>query len=149
MRQDSDYHTLSLMSHKSSRPAKNICAAEILATSKALDKDYILSSTLTIFLYMDIPLVPALDTKGIHTSLSTQRNYLNRSIRSYVNCIRFELENGKVYRITWIPGEQNLADPSTKTDSSLTQALHLMMCSGMIPLQFPTAESISTDKFLG
>ena len=49
----------------------------------------------------------------------------------------------------WIPGKANLADPGTKRDSSLTEALKILLMTGKISLDLSEAEVRSTDRPLG
>lgn len=63
------------------------------------------------------------DSKGLFTSLSTQRNYIDEPIRAELNFIWYEYENGNVDSIVGIPGKVNLTDPGTKMESPLTQPL--------------------------
>lgn len=98
---------------------------------------------------MEIELLIALDSKDLFSSLSTQRNSIDRSIRADVNVIRFEFETKSVSKIYWIPGKMNLSDPGTKADSPLIPALQLLLHTGKIPIEFPTAESRSSGRSLG
>lgn len=149
MEQNSVFHTLSWISHKSKRPVKSIGAAEILAAFEAIDEGKTLSKAFSSLLGIAVGLIIALDTKNLYTSLSTRRNSIDRSIRADVNVIRYEFETRNVNRITWIPGNFNLADPGTKTDSPPTQTLQLMLCSSRLPIAFDKSESSSCDRFLG
>lgn len=56
-------------------------------------------------------------SKDIFTSLSTQNNSIDKSIRGYVNVIRYGYDSGNMYSIVWIPVKVNLSDPGTKTDT--------------------------------
>ena len=90
------------------------------------------------------------DSKDLFSSLSTQRQSIDRSIRGDVACIRFEFQVHNINYITWIPGSINLADPLTKTDSPLTDALVLTLFTGRLAIDFEsTAETKSSDKFYG
>lgn len=91
-----------------------------------------------------------LDSKDLYTSLATQRQSVDRSVRADVNYIRYHFEVGNANRICWIPGQLNLADPGTKSDSPLTPALQLLLISGRLPFGFPELESTnSKEKPLG
>ena len=95
-------------------------------------------------------LIVVLDSKDLYTSLSTQRKSIDRSVRADVNYIRYQFEISNANRICWIPGRLNLADPGTKPDSPLIQALQLLLFSGILPFGFPQMESTSAaDKPLG
>ena len=96
-----------------------------------------------------VDLIVCTDSKDIFKTLSTQRNSVDRSIRSDVNVIRYDFETKQVNYIIWIPGATNLADPGTKPDSSLTSALQLLMFTGKIPIDLTGAEVRSTNLPLG
>ena len=49
----------------------------------------------------------------------------------------------------WIPGNFNLADPGTKTDSNLSQSLQLLLATGQISFDFNEAIFQSSDQFTG
>lgn len=74
-----------------------------------------------------IELVIVVDSKYLFTSLSTQKNSINRSNRADVNVIHFEFETGSVDEMVWTPGSVNLADPSTKRDNQLNDTLQLTL----------------------
>ena len=147
--QGSVFYVLSWMSHKSKRPTKSIGAAEILAASEAIDEGKTLKRALSTLLRITVPLIVAVDSKDLYTSLSTRRNSIDKSIRADVNVIRFEYEVGNVDIMCWLPGSVNPADPGTKTDSPLTQALQLLMHSGTIPHDLSRHETRRFDRSLG
>ena len=95
---------------------------------------------------MDIKLQTCVDSKDMFTSLSTQRNSIDRSIRSDVAFIRFEFQVGSVDKITWIPGKLNLADVLTKPDSPLTEALQLTLFPGKLQLDFDGQSKTKTSE---
>ena len=146
---DSIFHTLSWSSRKSKRPVKSIGAAETLAAGEAIDEGKILARVYSKLFGMQVKLSVALDTKDLYNSFSTQRNSIDKSIRSDVNVIRYEFETKNVNNIYWIPGKLNLADPGTKADSPLTQALQLLLHNGKLPYSFDGLESRSTNRSLG
>lgn len=80
------------MSHKSNSPVKSIGAAEILVGTEGIDGGKILKTLFSVTYRMNIPLHIVLDTKDISTSLSSQRNSIDESIRADVNIVRFEFE---------------------------------------------------------
>ena len=91
-----------------------------------------------------------MDSRDLFTSLSTQRNSIDRSIRSDVACIRYEFQVGSVDLITWVPGKLNLADVLTKPDSPLTDVLQLTLYTGRIQLDFQSViETKSAEKNYG
>lgn len=139
MKQNVIFRTLSWIPHKSKRPVKSIGAAEILAASEGMDEGKVPSSDICIMLGIDIELSKAVDSKDLLTSLSTQCNSIDRSIRRDENSISYEFETHKVNQIYWIPGVQNLADILTKRDSPLSQPFQLLTYSGLVPIDFPQA----------
>ena len=127
MKNDAIFHTLSWLSHKSKRPVKSVPAAEILASAEAIDEAKMISHAFSEIMNMNIGVHLCVDSKDLFTSLSTQRNSIDRSIRGDVASIRFEFQVGNVNKISWIPGKINLADPLTNKDSQLTDALLVFM----------------------
>lgn len=142
-------HTLSWSSHKSKRPVKSIGAAEILAAGEAIDEGKVLAKAYEVLLGMNIDLLIAVDSKDLFETLSTCRNSIDRSIRADVSVIRYEFETQKVNRIFWIPGKVNLADPLTKPNSPLTQALQLTLFSGDISISLDGHLLRDSDQFTG
>lgn len=73
------FHLLSWSSHKSRRTVRSIRAAEILAAVEAIDEGKILARTLSSIYSSRIPLLLALDSRDLFTSLSTERNSVHMS----------------------------------------------------------------------
>lgn len=90
------FHTISWLSHKSKRPVKSTAAAETLAASEAIDEGKVLKKAFSVLFGFTVPLIIVIDSKDLYTSLSTQRNSIDRSIRADVNIIRFDFEIGNV-----------------------------------------------------
>lgn len=105
--------------------------------------------TFRLLFGVHISLLIALDSQDPFTTLETQRNFIDLSVRADVNCIQFVFETGRFRRIYRIPGSVNLCDPGTKPDSPLTQALQLMQHTGRVPIHFPKSESSLYDHTLG
>ena len=144
------YHAVSWISHKSKRPVKSVPAAEILASSEAIDEAKGIAHAYSEILNIDVRVHLCVDSKNLFTSLSTQRNSVDRSIRGDVACIRFEFQVGNLDQITWIPGKTNLADALTKRDSPLTDALQLTLFSGLLNISYEEcAETKSAEKNYG
>lgn len=120
-----------------------------MAAGEAIDEGKVLAQTLSAILNQHVKLYIALDTKDLYTSLSTKRNSIDKSIRADVNVIRFEFECCNFNRIIWIPDSVNLADPGTKANSPMIDALQLMQFTGSIPLDFIGHESTSSNRSLG
>lgn len=127
MKSCSIYSILSWSSHKNLRPERSISAAEILAAGEAIDEGKMLARTVSSIYNTRIPLVISLDSRDLCTSLSTQRNSVDKSIRCDVNVICHEFDRRNVAKFVGIAGDQKLADPGTKSDSSLMDALRCCM----------------------
>lgn len=150
MKSNSIYHPISWISHKAKRPVKSVPAAEILAAGEGIDEGKAIASAYSELLDMDIRVRLCVDSKDLFTSLSTQRNSIDRSIRGDVGCIRYEFQTGAVEKISWIPGTTNLADPLTKKNSSLTDVLQLTLFSGRICTDFDAvSETKRSEKNFG
>lgn len=149
LKKDSPFYALTWASHKSKRPVRSIGSAEIIAVSEAIDEGKVIKNASSQLLGIDVPLIVATDSKDLYSSLSTQRNSIDKSIRADVNVIRFEFETMAVNTMVWIPGKCNPADPGTKRDSPLAEVLQLMLFTGKIPLSFEEIESTSSNRSLG
>ena len=125
-------------------------AAEILAASEAIDEGKMIAKTVSQLLGIPIPLTILVDSKDLFTSMSTQRNSIDRSIRGDVGCIRFEFQTGNIQNITWIPGKTNIADVLNNTDSFLTEALNLTIGTGKLSIDYTTnSETKCSERNLG
>lgn len=150
MKMGSIFHPISWNSHKSKRPVKSVPAAEILATSEAIDESKMIAHAYMELLNLNVPVHVCVDSKDLFTSLSTQRNSIDRSIRSDVACIRHEFQVGNVDEISWIPGKLNLADVLTKPDSPLTDMLQLTLFTGRLQVDYSEeSETKSTENNYG
>lgn len=148
--EDSIFHCTSWLSHKSKRPVKSVPAAEILAAGEAIDEAKCIAHAYSELLGMHTGIRLCVDSKDLFSSLSTQRNSIDRSIRADVACIRYEFQVRNIEEITWIPGKLNLADVLTKKDSAISEALQLTLFKGRLTLPFESfAESKSSSKNLG
>ena len=150
MRNESIYHAISWMSYKARRPVKSVPFAEIFAAAEGIDEVKTITKAYSELLDMEIKVRIAVDSNDLFTSLSTQKNSIDKSIRGDVSCIRFEFQTGAVETISWIPGQANLADPLTKKDSCLTDALQLTLLTGRLCFNFEEiAESKCSEKNFG
>ncbi len=132
MEKQSICHALSWISHKSKRPVKSVPAAEILAATEGIDEGKMIAQAYSELMAMEIKMQLCVDSKDLFTSLSTQRNSIDRSIRGDVSSIRFEFQTGAVEKISRVPGNVNLADPLTKKDSQLSDLLQLTLYKGRL-----------------
>lgn len=117
------YHSISWLSYKSMLPTKRTTAAEILSAPEAIEEAKIITHSYKQMLQVNVNVQVCVDSKDLFTSLSTQPNSIDRSIRSDVALIRYEFQVGSVHKVTWIPGKLNLADVLTKPDSPPTEVL--------------------------
>ncbi|PXF43473.1 hypothetical protein BWQ96_06766 [Gracilariopsis chorda] len=138
-------HTLSWASRKSRRPVKSIGSAEVLAAGTAIDEVKILFKALSNMFNLDVSLAVVMDSKDFFDIISTCRNASDHSIRADVSVIRYELETQNVNRKVWVPVNCNLANPLTKLNSPLNQALELLLFSGKLPLDPTSSDSRSSN----
>lgn len=109
----------------------------------------VLKRTIAKLLQNDVELIRITDSKDLFSTLSTERNSIDKSIRADVNVIGFEFETKAVDKIICIPGRLNLADPCPKRDSSLSDMLQLLLFTGKLPIDFEEAQVQSNDHPLG
>lgn len=148
--QNSIYHAISWLFPKAKRPTKSVPVTEILATTERIDDVKMIGNTSKEILGIDIATQICVDSKDLFTSLSTQRNSIDRLMRSDIACIRFELQVASIDKITWLPGKLNIADALTKQDSPLTEALRITLYTGKLQLDFEgNTETKSTEKNYG
>lgn len=128
-------------SHRSKLLVSSIGAADILAAGEEIYEGKMLFKSLYTVFSTPVPLVIEHDSKDMFTSLRTQKNSVDKSIRFDVNVIRFAFERRAVDKFVWISGLENLADPGTKSDSPITEAVQLALVDGRLVWDFPTADS--------
>lgn len=68
------------MSKMSKHPVKSVGAAKILTAGEAIDEGKILKSVLSILLVAHLRLFVSLGSRNFFSSLSTQRNSIDKSI---------------------------------------------------------------------
>ena len=147
--QEAVIHLMSWSSHKYKRPVRSIGAAEILAAGEAIDEGKVIKSVIAKVHNFNPDLIVVVDSKDLFTSFSTKRNSIDKSIWPDVNVIRFEFETRNVDKLIWILGLLNLADPGTMRESSLSDALQLMLYSGKVPFDFTESEKCSANRSFG
>ena len=133
---DSIFHVISWSSSLSKRPAKSSGSAEILAASIAVDEGMLLSAAFSVLLGTRIPVIVIVDSKDLFDSLTSCHIPEDRSIRADVQLIRYYFETKQIDKVVWVPGSANLADPLTKKDSPLSDALQLLLFQGSMPFDF-------------
>ena len=141
--------TLSWISHKSQRPAKSVTSAETLAAGEAIDGGKVLVKAIEELLCTEVKLAIDVDFKVLFTTLNTCRLASDRSIRGDLSSIRFEFAIENVSSMTWVPGKVNFADPGTKPDNPLIQALQLLLESSCLPFDFTDAITLSSNLSTG
>ena len=114
MKKNSIYHIVSWVSHKAKPPVKSVPAAEIFTAAEGIYEGKTLARAYSELLDIDIKVRLCVDSKDLFTSLSTQKNSIDKAIQGDVGCIRFEFQTGAVDMVSWIPGNINLADPLTE-----------------------------------
>lgn len=124
-------------------------AAEILAAAESIDKARMISHAYNKLLGVRVHFQVCVDSKDLFTSLSTQRSFIDRSIRSDVAYIRYEFQLGNVDKITWLPDSLNLDDDLTKLDSPLTDVLQLTLYIGLQLDLGDVAETKTAEKNFG
>lgn len=140
---------LSWISHKSHRPVKSIEAAKILVVPYEIDEGMILKRLFRAILGLRINFVVALDSRELSTSLLTQYNSIDKSIRADVNCICYKSDVINCNERISFPENGNLADPGTKTDSPLTQAPLSTLSHGRISVDLSAHESRRSGRSFG
>lgn len=141
----STFQVLSSSSHKSKFPVHSTGAAQILAAGEAVDEGKVLRDGVQILMDTTVALWISVDSKGLYTSLSTQRTSIDKSSCADLNIIRFDFETESISRMFWIPGRCNRSDPGTKQDSPLQDTLNLGLYTGRIFIYFPNMESGSSN----
>lgn len=71
------FHTIPWISHKFKRPLKSTSAAEIFATSEAIDEAKVIENTNKGLLGITLTVCIVLNTKGLCRSLSTQKQSID------------------------------------------------------------------------
>lgn len=105
-----------------------------------------LKRTYSMLLGISIELVVVHDSKDLYVSLAKQRQSVDSSVCAEVNFIRYQFETSNADRICWIPGRFSIAEPGTKTDSSLIQAILLLLFSRKLPFGFSELEVTKCKK---
>lgn len=142
-------HIVSWSSLKAHRPVRSTAAAETIAADEGIDIGKSLASVYSLLLRMPTALIIVVDSKDLFTTLTTQRQSVDRSIRGDIGVIRFEFETRNVSRIIWIPGKTNPADIGTKFDSPLTDAVAQLLATGKFPLHLENLETCASNRSLG
>lgn len=103
-----------------------------LAADEGIEDAKVIASAYSELMDMDIGVRLFADSKDLFTSLPTQKNSIDRSIRDGFGSIRYEFQSGAVEEISWIPRSTILVDPPTKKVSSLTDVRQLTIFSSRI-----------------
>lgn len=143
------FHVISWASHKAHRPERSTDAAETLAAGEGIDTGKIIVKVYKLLLQVKLDLVITVNSKDLYTTLTAQRQSVDRPIRGDVGVLRFEVDVKNVSKVAWIPGKLNPADIGTKLDSQLTLVIAQMLATGRIPFSTDRTISCSSDDSLG
>lgn len=121
-------------------------ATKILAASEGIDLAKEIAARYSDLLNMNIRVHLLVDSKDSFTTSSTKRNYIDRSSRGDVDAIPFEFVTGTVNKISWIPGQRNLADVFTKLDSPLTEFLELALFTSRLPIDLEKVKELKSSN---
>lgn len=88
------------------------------------------------------------DSKDLYSTLTTQRNSVDKSVRGAVNFIIIVIQ-AKPDFMGWIPGSCSPAYIGSKQNNSLTNATTLILATGSIPVDLSSAEVKSNQTRLG
>lgn len=138
------YRAVSWVFHKAKRPVRSAPAAKVFAAAEGIDEGKIVRNAYYELLDVHVKLFVCVDSEDLFSSISTQKNSVDKSIRGDVAGIRFEFEGITVDSVPEFPGSTNLADPLTKKDSSLTETLRLTLSTGRLCTDF---DAVSETKF--
>ena len=127
----------------------SIASTDILAAFEAIDEGKFILEAFNDLIERNLDLWIAFDSKCLFSSLSTWRIATDRSIRGDVSPIQYEFGPMTISKVIWIPGPANIDDRGTKTDSSLTQSLQLLMVDGKISFDYKDTVMQSSDRFTG
>lgn len=133
---DSIYHVLFWSSHKSKRPGLYIGTAEIIAAGEIINEGKMLATTASSLHSSRVSLLIALYSKDMFTSLSTQRNGMDKPIHEDKNYIWHAFECRNVLNSIWIRRKEHLADPGINRDIPLNDSLRLALFDGRLPTDF-------------
>lgn len=139
-------HPLECSSQKLQRPIRSVGAAETLACEETIDGGKVLARSVGFCLGIDVELTVVLDSKDLFDCLYKQRSNFDMFIRAGLRAIRHEIEMSSVRRFIWILSRENLAEPGSKSNSPLADALRLLMTTARLPLSFSAAASRFVDR---
>lgn len=117
--------------------------------AEAIEEGKTLKYTLNKILKMEIPLWVIVDSKYLHTTLSTTQNSIGKNIRAHVNVIRFHFDVRNVDHIVWFPRRINLTDTVTKLTSPLSEVLKNTLLTGHLKMDFTESEFNSYNLSFG
>lgn len=140
------YHTVSWTSRKYKPPVKSVAVGKILAAGEGRDEENMLKRSYVLLHRLKIELLVLLEAKDFYTALSTQRQFVNRSVGADANYILYQFGIGNADGTCWIPDRLCLADSGIKTDSLLTKALQLLLFIGAKFSKFQNLKLLSQRK---
>ena len=129
------FHTIGYVSRSQKRLSQSSAAAETIAAT--MEFGYA-SNLQRAYLQLNgsrLPLTLVLDSKGLHTSFSTEREPRDPSVMSDVAILREAYVTGEIDVIAWVPGTENPADPLKKPHPGHTaDILAFMLSEGRLPV---------------
>ena len=108
--------------------------AEILAAASSTDRSVLRAEGLRKILNpcIALPLTIALDSLGLHETISTLHEGKDYRLRPTVSRLRDSFEAGEISELIWIPGSRNIADALTKRNIVIQKLLDKFLNNGEI-----------------
>lgn len=103
-------HVISWSSHKSRRPVKSTGAAETFAAGEGIETRKLLADAYCTLLQAAIDRTIVVDCKDLYTTLTTERQSIDRPTRGDIGVIRYEFEMRNAAKVTLLPGKINPTD---------------------------------------
>ena len=126
------FYTLTQHSKRAKRSVQSVTSTQVLGTSAAADKSFILKSAYCKLLGVNVGLPVIVDTKVLCDTISAKRLPTDKAIKGDVASTRYDFEACQIDHTIWVPGKFNLADPMTKRDSPIESSLHDTLSSGAL-----------------
>lgn len=136
-----------LSSWKSRRPVKSVASPETLSAGESIDEWKVIFKALNEVLKLNTGLWIADYSKGLFSTMHTCIIVTDRLIRGDINSIGLQFATKTISRMIWAPGNLNLADPRTKTETNLCQSLQILFATDQVPFDFTNAIVHSSDQF--
>ena len=129
------FHLVGYVSRSQKRLSQSSAAAETIAAIMSYSHAANIRRTYKQLTGLSLPLTLVIDSKGLHTSFSTEREPRDPSILADVALLREAYFIGDIDVISWIPGTDNPADPLTKPHAGHSaDVLQWMLSEGRLPV---------------